>query len=277
MSRQLSRRGLLGAAAATGVALVTRGCGGDDDRFGGFRMSIQAWTFRTFATDAMLQMVHDLGLRRVELYAAYWPIDGTPDEIAAMRARLDDLALDCMTHGTNPFTADHEANRRVFAFAQAAGIRNLLADPPADAFTSLEQLVAEYDVRIAIHNHGPGSRYPRVADVQAALAGRDARIGTTVDTGHYIRSGEDPVAAIRTLGDRLYGVHLKDVAAAAADAPDVILGTSGLLDVAGVFRALRDVAFPEDASLSLEYEANPEDPYDDVATCLDVASRAARA
>ena len=240
-------------------------------------MSIQAWTFRAFPTDAMLPMLRDLGVERVELYEQYWSVSSTPDQIAAMRARLDELGLDCVSHGLNPLGTDHDANREVFEFARQAGIKNLLADPPLEAFDSIEALVGEYDLRVAIHNHGPLSQYSTIADVAAALQGRDLRIGAAVDTGHFIRSGEDPIAAIRAFGGRLYGVHLKDVAGESFDAPDVIIGTSGFLDLEALFDALRDVRFLEDASLSLEYEANPEDPYADVVACLDAASRAALA
>jgi sugar phosphate isomerase/epimerase len=276
--RRISRRAVLGSSA--GAALwATLGCGDNAapvPTYGGFSMSIQSWTFRVFDFEGALGFVDELGLAYVEMYEAHVSLAGSPQELAAQRGRLDQLGIRLLTHGTNPLSADHDANRAVFEFARAMGLRNLLADPPAEALDSLEQLVAEYDVRIAIHNHGPGSRYSVPEDVLAALAGRDARIGTCVDTGHYLRSGVDPAVAIAAFSGRLYGVHLKDVAAQTPTAPDVILG-DGVLDVAGVFRALRDVGLPADAALSLEYEANPEAPLEDVRVSLAVADAAARA
>jgi sugar phosphate isomerase/epimerase len=261
------------------VVLWSAGCGDNaapSRTYGGFSMSIQSWTFRAFDFEQALSFVDELGLAHVEMYDAHVPVAGAAQELAARRSRLDELGIRLLTHGTNPLSADHAANRALFEFARAMGIRNLLADPPAEALDSVEQLVDEFDIRIAIHNHGPGSRYGVPDDVLAALAGRDARIGTCVDTGHYIRSGVDPTQALRAFPGRLFGVHLKDVAAAEPTAPDVILG-DGVLDVIGIFRALREVGLPADAALSLEYEANPDAPLADVRAGLAVADAAARA
>ncbi|HKD36063.1 MAG TPA: TIM barrel protein, partial [Pirellulales bacterium] len=154
------------------------------------------------------------------------------------------------------------------------GNRNISADPSEDSFDSLEKLVAEYNVRIAIHNHGPGARYDKIADVLKAIKGRDPRIGACADLGHYIRSAEDPVKAIRLFGDRLYGVHLKDFAEPKKDAKGVILGR-GQLDVIAVYKALKQVNFPADGALSLEYEENEKNPIADVKACVAVALDAA--
>jgi sugar phosphate isomerase/epimerase len=114
-----------------------------------------------------------------------------------------------------------------------------------------------------------------VADVLNAIRDRHELIGACADLGHYIRSAEDPVRAIYLLKGRLFGIHLKDFAEPKADAKGVILG-KGQLDVDAVFAALREVEFPPDGSLSLEYEENPQDPRDDVRECLQIAAEAAQ-
>jgi inosose dehydratase len=177
-------------------------------------------------------------------------------------------------HGVHGFSADHEANRKLFEFAKAAGIRNLSADPSPDSFESLDKLVKEFDIRIAIHNHGPRHRYNKALDVLQACEPYDERIGACADLGHYIRSGEDAVQVIRLLGKRLYGIHLKDFAEMKANARGVILG-EGHLDVEGVFAALAKVKFPADGCLSLEYEENKDDPIDDIRKCMEIARKAA--
>src|SRR5205085_12440687 len=139
-------------------------------------------------------------------------------------------------------------------------------DPTEAAFHGRNKLVEEYEIRIAIHNHGPGARYDKVASVLGAIKNHHKSIGACADLGHYIRSGEDPVRAIHLLEGRLYGVHLKDFAEQKANTQGVILG-KGHLDVTGVFKALRKVQFPEDGCLSLEYEEKPESPIDDIKQC----------
>ena len=56
---------------------------------------------------------------------------------------------------------DHEANRRWFEFAKKAGIKSISANPSEDSFDSLDKLCEEYQIRIAIHNHGPGAATTR--------------------------------------------------------------------------------------------------------------------
>jgi len=190
-----------------------------------------------------------------------------------MNTKLADLGLTISAHGVNGFGGDAEANRQVFEFAKAAGIKTLGADPAPEAFASLDELVKEFDIRIAIHNHGPKHRYNKVIDVLKAIEGHDERIGACADLGHFIRSGEKPVEVIRLLKGRLYGIHLKDFKEMQEKTQGVILG-KGHLDVPAVFAALEQVGFPADGALSLEYEENPQNPLDDIRACLEVAQNA---
>jgi sugar phosphate isomerase/epimerase len=113
-----------------------------------------------------------------------------------------------------------------------------------------------------------------VDSVLKAIQGHDERIGACVDCGHYLRSGEDPVQCVRTLGRRVYGVHLKDEREMNTPrSANVVIG-KGHLRVAELFRALKEVGFPADGALSLEYEANPQNPIDDMKACLEVARQA---
>ncbi len=272
----LTRRGVLAAAAALPFAA----CGDNlrPGRFGGFVVGIQSWTFRNFAVADALAMIASLGIHRVELspQAGHFGFPATADQIAAMRALLAEDGLDCVTSGLEPVSGDAGVNRQIFEYARALGLRTIMVDAPPESLDSLDELVREFDIRIGIHNHGPGTRYATIDDVGAALAGRDRRIGCVVDTGHYTRAGVNPIDALLAFSGRVYGVHLKDVAAAVPGAPDVILG-EGVIDLVGIFRALRYTGFPRDGSLALEYEANPTAPYDDVVTCLANAAAAANA
>jgi sugar phosphate isomerase/epimerase len=275
MPRSTRRRFL---KAAGGAALVL-GSGAraraGSDKFGGFLMGIQSYTLREFSAEDVLQFAHDEGLGSIEFFDRHFSIGSSDEAIQAMCSRAEGLGIKILGHGVNAFTKDHAANRRIFEFARKVGIRNISADPHEDSFDSLEKLVAEYQIRIAIHNHGPGARYDKVADVLNAIRDRHELIGACADLGHYIRSAEDPVRAIYLLKGRLFGIHLKDFAEPKADAKGVILG-KGQLDVEGVFTALREVEFPADGSLSLEYEENPQDPREDVRECLAIAAEAAQ-
>jgi inosose dehydratase len=278
MTNRLPRRRFIGlAAAGAGAAFLglTNRARAIADDYGGFVMGMQTYSLRSFPVDKALEQIQQFGVTTLEFFPGHFRLQSSPAEIDSVKSKVQSLGLKTLAHGVNPFTKDHEANRKIFEFAKRAGIRNLSADPREDAFDSLDKLVAEFDVRIAIHNHGPGARYDKVADVLNAIKGHHPSIGACADLGHYIRSGEDPVRAISLLSGRLYGVHLKDFAEPKRDAKGVVLGR-GQLDLDGTFRALRKAEFPADACLALEYEEKPDDPIEDIRQCLAAAGDAAR-
>ena len=241
-------------------------------------MGIQSYSLRAFGIDGKegaLQKIDDLGLHWVEFFGRHYPISPDKAKIAAMNAKLAKHDLSASAHGVNGFSKNHEANEKIFQFAKLAGIPNISANPSPDSFDSLDKLVAKYNVRIAIHNHGPGALYDKIEDGLKAVKGHDKRIGFCADLGHYIRSAEDPVEVIHKLGDRLYGIHLKDFAEQKKKTHGVILG-KGHLDIKGVFKALKKVRFPANGALSLEYEENAAKPIPDIQECLAVAAEGAQ-
>jgi sugar phosphate isomerase/epimerase len=237
------------------------------------KLGIQLYSLRGYAVDEALQHAKDLGFEQVEFYSGMLPLDASAQQIAAMKERVAELGMSISAHGVNPFTKDAAANRTTFEFAKALGIRNITADPDPESFDSLSDLVQEFDIRVAIHNHGPSHRYNKAVDVLHAIEGRDERIGACADLGHYIRSGERPTDVIRLLKGRLYGIHLKDFAEMKEKTKGVVLGR-GHLDVPAVFAALVQVGFPADGAMSLEYEENPDNPIADIRECVAVAKKA---
>lgn len=273
----LSRRGFVGTLAGTAGVLAlgrTSACFAvENGDFGPFRIGMQSYTLREFPLAKALDTMESLGIETVEFFDAHYPSASNDAAISTMNEQLGRHKLKVLSHGVHAFTKDHEANKRLFDFARRAGIRNLTADPTEDAFDSLDKLVAEYNIRIAIHNHGPGARYDKITSVLTAIKDRHPNIGACADLGHYIRSGEDPVRAIQLFEGRLFGIHLKDFDAPRGDAKGCLLGT-GVLDLVGTFKALKKVNFPNDACLAVEYEENPADPTEDLRQSL-VAAKAA--
>jgi hypothetical protein len=273
-THQSSRRRFLSACGGLSAIALLPGArparAADDSPL---HLGIQLYSLRGYKVDEALKHASDLGFKFVEFYSGMYPLNSTPEQIAAMNTKLADLGLTISAHGVNGFGGDAGANRKVFEFAKAAGIKTLGADPAPEAFASLDELVKEFDIRIAIHNHGPKHRYNKVIDVLKAIEGHDERIGACADLGHFIRSGEKPVEVIRLLKGRLYGIHLKDFKEMQEKTQGVILG-KGHLDVPAVFAALEQVGFPADGALSLEYEENPQNPLDDIRACLEVAQNA---
>ncbi len=236
-------------------------------------LGIQLYSLREYSVDDALKHAADIGFTHVEFYSNMFPINSSPEKIQEIKKKVTDLGLTISAHGVNRFTKDANANRKLFEFAKAAGISTLSADPDPDSFSNLNELVKEFDIRIAIHNHGPTHRYNKALDVLHAVEKYDTRIGACADLGHYIRSGEKPTEVIRLLKGRLYGIHLKDFAEMKDKTEGVILG-KGHLDCVAVVDALLAVDFPADGAFSLEYEENPKDPIADIKECFAIAKSA---
>ena len=269
----LSRRGFLAAGAATCAAVSPLAAFAREAAAADLNLGIQLYSLRGYKVDEAMKHARDIGFRFVEFYGDMYPVNSDAAAITGMKKKLADLGLTVSAHGVNGFGADAAANRKVFEFAKAAGIPCLSADPSPEAFKSLDELVKEFDIKIAIHNHGPKHRYNKVVDVLKAIEGHDERIGACADLGHYIRSGEKPTEVIRLLKGRLYGIHLKDFQDMQDVTKGVILG-KGHLDVPAVMAALVQTNFPKNGALSLEYEENPENPLADIRQCYAVAAGA---
>jgi sugar phosphate isomerase/epimerase len=279
----LARRRFLAvsAAAAAGAAwfdipsVLQRAALADEkDPWGGYSLGAQSYSLREFNTVECVRHLQGMGLHYVEMFDKHLSKTASAEQIAETLKLLKDAGIKLQGHGVHPFTKDHEANKKIFEFAKKVGVKVITADPAPDSFDSLDKLAAEYDICIAIHNHGPNHRYNKIADTAKAVEGRHKNIGACVDTGHYIRSGEDPVKAVLELGPRVFGAHLKDEKEANTPASHNVVIGKGHLDVVGMFKALKKVNFPAYGALSLEYEANPKNPIDDMKACLDVAREA---
>ena len=240
------------------------------------KLGIQLYSLRGYSLDEALQHASDLGFEQVEFYGGMLATNASDEEIAATKKKVADLGLSISAHGVNRLTKDAAKNRKIFEFAKKLGAACITADPDLDSFDSLDDLVSEFDIRIAIHNHGPRHRYNKAIDVLRVIEGRDERIGACADLGHYIRSGQNAPEVIRLLKGRLYGIHLKDFAEMKDQTKGVILG-KGHLNVEAVFDELQTAGFPSNGALSLEYEENKENPLADIRECVAVATAAMKA
>ena len=270
----LSRRKMvLASAAAMGVSYfdlpLFAGQTGrrKNDPFGGLPIGVQSYSLRNFSLVETVRHINGMGLHFVEFYSKHMNPAGTDEHIQQVKDLCKKADISINAHGVSAFSKNHEANRKVFEFAKKAGIKNITANPQPDSFDSLDKLCAEFKVRICIHNHGPGALYDKIGDVAKAVKGRHPLIGACVDTGHFIRSKEDPVKAVRELKGRVFALHVKDEEKQEKRSRNVVIGT-GHLDLVGLFQAMKDTKFPADGSVSLEYEANPKNPIDDMKQCV---------
>lgn len=218
------------------------------------RLGAQSYSFRTFDFAGSLECLKGLGLSMMEFCNVHIPPDAAAAGFFSMKQRLAAAGVRVACFGVEGFTADAAANRKKFEFAKALGVEVLTADPTPDAFDNLDELCEEFQIKIGIHNHGPGARYDGVRDTLKAVQGRHPFIGACVDTGHVIRSGEAPHEVIEQLGARVHSLHLKDWR---CGGEEQILG-EGDLDLRKVAQAAKAIGF--DGPVVMEYELEPREP-----------------
>jgi inosose dehydratase len=215
LTASLSRRGFLSSAAvaAGGMLLSGRPAFAQPDPYGGFKVGLQSYTLRAFDAKTALEHTRTLGVKFWESFPKHVPLSTLPAAVTESKKLMAEHGVTLLSYGVVRFTNDETKAREFFDFAKAMGIVSLSADPDPDraTFDLLDKLVEEYDVAVAIHNHGPGHRYDKADDVLKWLNNRHVKIGACVDTGHYLRSNENPVEVIQKFGPRVHGVHLKDV------------------------------------------------------------------
>lgn len=241
-------------------------------------IGMQSYTFRNFELERTLQYMKQLGVTQAEFYSKHVPQKSTQQQLDAILKLCNEYGVSAKAFGVQGFTKNHDNNKKLFDFGKALGISVFSADPDPDSFDSLDKLCDEYKIAIAIHPHGPSGnnkmhRWFSADLIMKAVKDHHPLIGSCLDTGHLIRSAQqghklDPSEEIRKMGARNFGIHLKDHDNDRKT--DVIFGKA-VLNVDEVFKALREVNYKY--MVSIEYEANPNDPSQDVAACLDVVRK----
>ncbi|MFC1761773.1 ThuA domain-containing protein [Planctomycetota bacterium] len=149
------------------------------------------------------------------------------EELKAIRLKLDDAGVRLLTSFYARIPGDDAGCRKVFEFARKMGIETLISEPPLEALDTIEKYCDEYDINLAIHNHGPkqSPNYWNPEAVMKVCQGRGPRIGVCADMGYWMRAGIDPVAAVKTIGHRLLVVQMHDLNELTAEGHDVPWGT----------------------------------------------------
>jgi sugar phosphate isomerase/epimerase len=244
------------------------------------RLGIASYTFRNFDSQHLLiDFLKQLKTPLLNLKSMHLPMTsadmvvsqpgqaakGAPpimiplDLVAAQAAAYRAAGFKLTAAGNITFDKDDDADiRPKFEYLKAAGIPIAVCAPTHENLPRLEKFVKEYNIKLAIHNHGPEDKnFPSPFDVLAAVKNLDPRIGLCMDLGHSLRAGADVVAAIHAAGPRLHDLHIKDLADAGAKESQVAVG-EGVMPVRAIFQALIDTHYA--GNVDLEYEIHADNP-----------------
>jgi sugar phosphate isomerase/epimerase len=267
------------AALAATVSLRAENAIPDASKIGGFFIGCQAYTFNHFSVFEAIEKTAQCGGKVIEFYPGQnlskdepnvkWDHNASAETIEKVKAKLAAAKVSAVNYGVVGIPKDEAEARKIFEFAKTMGLYGITTES-VDAIDTIEKLVKEYDIKVGFHDHpkqanNPGYRMWDPNYVLSVVKDRDARIGSCADTGHWVRSGLNPVECIRILKGHIISSHLKDLNEMGGGAHDVPYG-SGAADVPGILDELKAQGFA--GNISIEYEYHWENSAPEVAQCI---------
>jgi sugar phosphate isomerase/epimerase len=222
------------------------------------RLGVASYSFRKFGRADVIEFMRQLNTPYLNVKDVHLPMSA-PEQIKQAADEYAAAGIKLTAAGTIYFTEDNDDDmRRKFEYCRIAGIPVIVAGPTPETLPRLEEFAKEYDIKIAIHNHGPEDKYfPSPLDALKLVKNMDPRMGVCVDVGHAARAGTDLPDVIQQAGPRLYDVHMKDLAALTTKESQVAVG-DGSLPIEKIFAAL--VAIKYAGYVDLEYEIHEDNP-----------------
>ena len=259
-----SRRNFLqavgvGAAclAGTGRCLAQVGSAGKKKSQAKFELGLASYTLREFNLEDTLAMTKRVGLKYICFKDFHLAMNSTPAQIETTVQKVKDAGLVLYGGGVIKMKKEDQINQ-AFEYAKTAGMKVIIAAPSPEMLPMIEKKVKQYDIKVAIHNHGPGDDlFPTPTAVLEHIKNLDMRIGMCHDIGHTKRYGSDPIAETKLCGARLHDVHIKDVSAANKNGHGVEVGR-GVIDIAMFLKTI--IKMDYDGIVSFEYEKDAKDP-----------------
>ena len=254
----------LGVAATPAAGRATESALGDDRGpapapVHEIKLGIASYSLREFPLDKALQMAKTLRTPYINFKSVHIPYDKTAEELAAIRKGIEDDGFQIVGGGTITFDQDTDDGvEKYFAYAKAAGMPTIVCTMPVATLPRVEKFARQYDIDIAIHNHGTEDKiFPSPYDVLKHVKNMDPHMGLCIDIGHTVRTGTDVVKAVIDAGPRLHDMHAKDLADLSKRESQVAVG-EGKIPIASIFHALQTIKYP--GYVNLEYEINAKDP-----------------
>lgn len=267
MAVQNSRRSFI---KLTGLGVTLGSLGGFTNTFGKIihaqqpvdsrnkiPLAMATYSLRGYPLSQMLQLTKRVGLTKLSVKEMHMPLKSSKEEIIKATNEIKQAGLDLYTVGVIYMTNEEEVNR-AFEYAKTAGVEMIVGVPEYPLLPLAEQKVKEYNIKLAIHNHGPNDkRYPSPADVYDRVKNMDPRLGLCLDIGHTMRLGIDPSESFEKYFDRILDVHIKDVNSANAEGTTVEMGR-GVIDIPKFLRTLTKMNYK--GTCAFEFEKDKDDP-----------------
>ncbi len=223
------------------------------------KLGVASYSLRNFSRAYAIRAIKEMGTTFVNIKSFHQPYESTPEQLRAGRRAFESAGLQVVGGGTIILSRDDDADiRSYFEYARASGMPLMVISPTRTTLPRIERFVREYDINVAVHNHGPEDQhFPGPQDVLPVLQDMDPRVGVCLDAGHTARTGIDVAEATEMCGDRLLDIHMKDLRDLTDRASQCVVG-DGAIPVARLFAVL--VRTQYQGYVNLEYEIDAFDP-----------------
>lgn len=280
MSNSLSRRQIIktGFLAALGSSIVSKTMAktseaeeviDKQDPWQNFKVGVASYTFRKLSVDDTIKAMKRLNLNYISIKDFHLALNSTTAERKAVIQKFKDAGITPLSCGNITMQNDEKNIRNAFEYARDCGIPTIVCSPHPDSMPILDKMVKEFDIKLAIHNHGPeDKRFPSPYDAYKAVQNFDKRLGLCIDVGHTARAKVNPAESIIKCKDRLYDLHFKDINTTEANGR-TIEGGRGVLDLVSIIRSLQKVKYSH--LVSIEFEEWENDPLPSVAETVGYA------
>jgi inosose dehydratase len=227
-----------------------------------YRLGIAGYTFAQFSVDQAIKMMQRVGVNTLTIKDFHLPLNSSPEKIKEVIGQFNSAGITVYGVGVIYMRSQAEVDK-AFEYAKQTGVQMIVGVPLYDLLTYTEQKVKDYNIKMAIHNHGPEDKlYPGPKDVWDRIKNMDARMGLCLDIGHAVRAGTDPAKAITAYKSRLFDLHIKDVTIAQQDGKAIEVGR-GVINFPALIKALNKIKYS--GICSIEYEKDMKDPLPGIA------------
>jgi len=223
------------------------------------KLGVASYSLREFQRGLAIKIIQQLNVPNVSVKEYHLPYRSTPEELRQGAMEFEKAGIKIVGGGVIYMTKDDDEDiRRYFDYAKNCGMPLMVIGSTAKTLHRIEGFVKEYNIRVAIHNHGPeDEHFPSPEVALKAIQDMDPRVGVCIDVGHTVRTGTNPVDSIRAAGDRLLDMHIKDLRNPKDMNTQVPVG-DGALPIVDIFKQLKAMKFQ--GCVNLEYEIDADNP-----------------
>ncbi|MGF6849235.1 inosose dehydratase [Chitinophaga sp. W3I9] len=225
-------------------------------------IGMAGYTFAKFDLDQAITMMNRVNIKNISVKDIHLPLNSSPEKIKEVLGKFSAAGINVYAVGVI-YMKTEKAVDEAFDYAKRVGVPLIVGVPNPELLDYTEKKIKEYNIRLAVHNHGPEDKlYPGPKNAYDLIKNRDARLGLCLDIGHAARAGEEPSKAILAYKNRIFDLHIKDISAAVKDGKAIELGR-GAINFKKLVTALEKINYA--GVCSLEFEKDMSDPLPGIA------------